>query len=221
MNTFAKHEYSITSDRGCYQVGSDVSILSDIYDEKNNIVIWQRNIEEISNSALKILYRKPNLEISKIVSGQNISSTLIEEIGDDISFNIFFDDVALLVDIFCTLFQLNEVGIRLARIDKAMCPRFHVDNVPCRLVTTYDGIATEWLSHPDADRSKLGTGNLGKSDEESGIYKTKDQIKYLNKGDVALLKGESWEGNEGAGLVHRSPNINKDEPRILLTLDFV
>lgn len=27
--------------------------------------------------------------------------------------------------------------------------------------------------------------------------------------------------NEGAGLVHRSPAIDIDEPRLLLTLDFV
>ena len=221
MNTFTKHEHDMISDRGHSQVGTDVSILSDIYHSKNNIVIWKRDIKKISNSALKILNKNPNLEISRIVSSENIKSTLIDEIGDDINFNNFFEDISLLVDIFCTLFQLNKVGIRLACIDKAMCPRFHVDMVPCRLVTTYCGIATEWLSHNDADRSKLGTGNQGKSDEESGIYRSKEQIKYLNMGDVGLLKGESWEGNQGAGLIHRSPNIEKHEPRILLTIDFV
>ena len=34
------------------------------------------------------------------------------------------------------------------------------------------------------------------------------------------LKGELWEGNETAGLVHRSPALAKDERRLLLTLDF-
>ena len=221
MNTFTKHEHNVISERGHSQAGTDVSILSDIYHSKNNIVIWKRDIEKISNSALKILNKNPNLEISRIVSSENIKSTLIDEIGDDIIFNNFFEDISLLVDIFCTLFQLNKVGIRLACVDKAMCPRFHVDMVPCRLVTTYCGIATEWLSHNAADRSKLGTGNQGKSDDESGIYRSKEQIKYLNKGDVGLLKGESWEGNQGAGLIHRSPNIEKNEPRILLTIDFV
>ncbi|WP_428354217.1 DUF1826 domain-containing protein [Methyloprofundus sp.] len=37
----------------------------------------------------------------------------------------------------------------------------------------------------------------------------------------ALLKGERWEGNENAGLVHRSPAINEGERRLLLTLDFM
>jgi len=38
--------------------------------------------------------------------------------------------------------------------------------------------------------------------------------------DVALLKGELWEGNEKAGLVHRSPAVPADHRRLLLTLDF-
>jgi hypothetical protein len=37
---------------------------------------------------------------------------------------------------------------------------------------------------------------------------------------VALLKGESWENNEGAGLVHRSPAVKSGQQRLLLTLDF-
>jgi len=42
----------------------------------------------------------------------------------------------------------------------------------------------------------------------------------LNAGDVAFLKGEHWDGNENKGLVHRSPIVNENENRLLLTLDF-
>jgi hypothetical protein len=111
-----------------------------------------------------------------------------------------------------------------------MCPRFHVDKVPCRLVTTYHGIATEWLPHHCVNRSKLGAGNAGKSDEQSGLFQHPNNIHQLHQGEVALLKGESWEGNEGAGLVHRSPSMpvtqnsalknTFSERRLLLTLDF-
>jgi hypothetical protein len=34
------------------------------------------------------------------------------------------------------------------------------------------------------------------------------------------LKGERWEGNENAGLVHRSPVLLSGERRLILTLDF-
>ena len=46
-------------------------------------------------------------------------------------------------------------------------------------------------------------------------------IRHLACGDVALLKGEKWLGNEGAGLVHRSPSQGNGERRLILTLDWL
>ena len=48
-----------------------------------------------------------------------------------------------------------------------------------------------------------------------------DTIQHLSEGDIALLKGDEWEGNEGFGVIHRSPSLNDNETRLLLTLDFV
>ena len=45
-------------------------------------------------------------------------------------------------------------------------------------------------------------------------------IRQMAAADVALLKGEGWQGNQNAGLVHRSPTIPPGESRLLLTLDF-
>ena len=101
-----------------------------------------------------------------------------------------------------------------------MCPKFHVDKIPCRLVTTYQGIATEWLPHRVVNRTKLGSGSNGLSDSESGLYQQESDIQQLTSGEVALLKGENWYANERAGLVHRSPQIPDGEHRLLLTLDF-
>ena len=44
-------------------------------------------------------------------------------------------------------------------------------------------------------------------------------IQQINAGEVALLKGEKWQGNEGAGLIHRSPALAPGERRLILTLD--
>ncbi len=87
------------------------------------------------------------------------------------------------------------------------------------MVTTFQGSATEWLPHKVVDRSKLGHGSKGIPDEESGLFRNSGDIQQLNTGDVALLKGELWEDNEGAGLVHRSPSLMTGEQRLLLTLD--
>ena len=101
----------------------------------------------------------------------------------------------------------------------AMCPRFHVDQVPCRLITTYQGPATQWLEEDSLNRQKLGRGSNGQPDRSSGLIKADATIQQISVGDVALLKGERWEGNEGRGIVHRSPAVAAGQYRLLLTLD--
>jgi hypothetical protein len=130
-------------------------------------------------------------------------------------------DIGFLVDIFGCLFEFNTIGLRIATPTRAMCPRFHVDRIPCRLITTYLGTGTDWLPHQSVNRSKLGAGNGGLSDEESGLYPSENNVETLLPGDVALLKGELWEGNEGAGMVHRSSSMNPEEHRLLLSFDFL
>ena len=88
-------------------------------------------------------------------------------------------------------------------------------------MTTYQGIATEWLPHNVADRSKLGTGNMGMPDELSGLFESVSDIQQLKSGDVGLMKGELWHNNEGAGLIHRSPQVPNNTRRLVLTLDFM
>jgi hypothetical protein len=36
-----------------------------------------------------------------------------------------------------------------------------------------------------------------------------------------LLKGSKWHGNEGHGLIHRSPALKEGERRLILTLDWL
>ena len=51
----------------------------------------------------------------------------------------FIADVSWLVSAFACLLGAKRIGLRLRALDKAMCPRFHVDHVPVRLITTYCG----------------------------------------------------------------------------------
>jgi hypothetical protein len=43
----------------------------------------------------------------------------------------------------------------------------------------------------------------------------------LQAGSVALFKGERWEGNEGRGIIHRSPPVPTHQARLLMTLDWL
>ena len=203
-------------EKGYFKEGNNLDTLGDIYQEDTNMVIWKRELDNaIQKAANIIIDTNPLLEISRVVSPDDTYAEINNALGLSENASIISKDVANLVDMFCTLFDLKQVGLRLAVLDRAMCPRFHVDRAPCRLLTTYLGVATEWLPHHNADRSRLGIGNQGKPDEESGIMNSDKDIKYLNQGDVALLKGEAWEGNEGSGLIHRSPTLDSNSRRLL------
>lgn len=200
--------------------GHTPAVLADILQDDVNMAIWQRQLSDsIQNAAVAFMIENPAFTAAMTVSPADVLNTNGEILGAEIPTELA-DNIAELVDMFCYLFGLERAGLRLATLDRAMCPRFHVDYVPCRLITTYYGIATEWLRHDSVDRSKLGIRDAEKSDVEAGLYQHTDDIQQLTCGDVALLKGERWIGNENAGLVHRSPEVLSAEKRLLLTLDF-
>jgi len=197
-------------------------VLSKIYQEDINIAIWKRELSPELATAAAIFIKENTVKSTRLtVSPDDAFDLLCNALGSDNAAVTLSKDIALLVDMFCCLFDLKYAGLRLTLLDKAMCPRFHVDRIPCRLVTTYQGIASEWLEHALIDRTKLGAGNEGKSDEESGLFPDLNNINHLKQGDVALLKGENWDETQGFGLVHRSPAVPNGERRLLLTLDFI
>jgi len=199
----------------------DPVVLADIYQEQVHIAIWQRKLSsELIDAVAAVLSSQSGLQLSMTVSPENAQRHL-EQALSAAPTKALCRDISELVAMFCYLFEIERVGLRLTALDKAMCPRFHVDNVPCRIVTTYQGPATEWLPHQAVDRSRLGRGNNGLPDCDSGLYHSSRDIRQLDSGDVALLKGELWEGNENAGLAHRSPTVPDGQRRLILTLDMM
>jgi len=202
--------------------GNQVDVLTDIYKKETNIVIWQRKLTLMLTQAAKsILDTNPALKISLVVTPQDECLSVKKALGHTEAATILSKDIVKLVEMFCCLFDLKHAGLRLTALKSAMCPSFHVDQVPCRLVTTYQGVATEWIPHLSADRSKLGLVNQKNASDKSSLVNCKTDIQQLKKGEVALLKGESWNGNQGSGLIHRSPQLLSEKYRLMLTLDFL
>lgn len=207
-------------------IGQEPSELTEIYDEEVNIAVWQRTLSRGLKSIVnKLLEVHPGLELSINTEPKEIPKHLISALGDlkldKAKSAVLIEDISNITNMFCCLFDLQRIGLRLTALDKAMCPKFHVDRIPARLITTYRGSSTEWLPHQHVDRRMLGRGSHGIADEVSGLYLLEEDIQQLNVGDVAILKGEYWEGNEQAGLVHRSPKVSENDRRLILTLDFM
>ncbi|MEC8081723.1 MAG: DUF1826 domain-containing protein [Pseudomonadota bacterium] len=198
----------------------ELSGLAGIYQDDVNLMVWQRDLDsETEQSVSAVLQTGRPLSLSQIVTPENVCQSLERGLPQVEGRDALIRDIALLVDAYCCLFDLETAGLRLTQVDRAMCPRFHVDQVPCRLITTFAGPATQWLEESSLNRSKLGRGSNGQPDSSSGLIQANANIQQITVGDVALLKGERWEGNEGRGIVHRSPGVEQGQQRLLLTLD--
>lgn len=130
------------------------------------------------------------------------------------------EDLGLLSELLVELTGCERVGLRVETIDRAMCPRFHVDHLSVRLLCTYRGPGTEWIDDSAVDRGRLGAGAAGNPDELSGLLGPGARIERIPTFSVALLKGARWPGNDARGLIHRSPAIEAAcSPRVLVAMD--
>lgn len=193
------------------QVSSpDLSMLTRIYEDEVNLTVWQRKLNEPVERYTQWLLAQPeSVKWQEVIPNGSTAALAALKLPPHPDRQGFIEDLAEVLDMFCCLFELDAVGMRLRVLERAMCPRFHTDRVPCRLITTYGGTGTEWL--PGRAKAPLGGGA---SDPRLSA------VQVVSSGDVALLKGEAWQGNEGFGLVHRSPHLADGQKRLLLTADF-
>lgn len=199
--------------------------LTEIYKPDVNICVVKRTVSDELETFVTHLLSEPRAlnAIENInVKAFNAQTLLPSRLHLVEGYAEFCADIVHLIDIFSLLFELKNVGLRLGILDKAMCPKFHVDHVPCRLVCTYGGIGTEFLQDTFMNRAKLGSGSGGLSDDVSGLIKGDvNVISTMPAYGIGLLKGSKWEGNEQNGAAHRSPKLSEKAPRrLLLTLDF-
>ena len=191
--------------------------LSDILEDGVNLALWQRQLPlHIAEFGVLLMALNETLAESLVIelgsedAVPNVQS-LAANCCDLEGYEGFIADVSWLVSAFACLLGARRIGVRLRLLDKAMCPRFHVDHVPVRLITTYAGIGSQWLREGVMDRRQLGHADAEPS----------ERIEQIHCGEVALLKGTKWHGNEGHGLIHRSPSLKTGERRLILTLDWL
>ena len=203
----------------CQVQGETPKALARILDDGVNLAIWQRRlpVHIVDFGRLLLSLNEPLaeslvLEMPADDTEPNLQG-LASVFNDLEGYEGFIADVSWLVSAFACLLGAKRIGVRLRVLDKAMCPRFHVDHVPVRLITTYAGIGSEWLKEGAMDRRQLSKPEAEPTDDSL--------IQHIASGEVALLKGEKWHGNEGFGLIHRSPQLAFGERRLILTLDWL
>lgn len=199
--------------------GETPQALTDILQDGVNLAVWQRqlplHIAEFGAVLLSLdepLAEALSVELASEDDEPDLRG-LAAKFSDLEGYEGFIADLAWLVSAFACLLGAKRIGLRLRVLDKAMCPRFHVDHVPVRMITTYAGIGSQWLREGAMDRRQLGSAV---AEPQAPAH-----VEQIGCGEVALLKGEKWRGNEGYGLIHRSPALAGGERRLILTLDWL
>ncbi|WP_434518289.1 DUF1826 domain-containing protein [Pseudomonas sp. NFX1] len=197
-----------------FQVSGDSpQVLTEVLQDNVNLAVWRRRMPaQLEDFAQLVVSLGQPLADQRVIDvDEQLAPALpglLYETADLQGYESFVADVAWLVAAYTCLLGARRLGLRLRVLDAPMCPRFHVDHVPLRLLTSYAGPGSEWLQEGAIDRRELHQA-----------MPAVDNIQRLQAGDVAVLKGEKWQGNEGAGLVHRSPSGH--QRRLLLSLDWL
>ncbi|CAM3637970.1 hypothetical protein CCOS865_00156 [Pseudomonas reidholzensis] len=196
-------------------LGESPQVLTEVLQDGVNLAVWQRRLpaqlEDFSTVLLSLGQLLSDERVIEVDEQETpVLPGLLPGAADLHGYESFVADVSWLVAAYTCLVGARRVGLRLRVLEGAMCPRFHVDKVALRLLTTYSGAGSEWLKEGDVDRLRL-----------QQVQPPVDKVQRLQAGDVAVLKGERWLGNEGAGVVHRSPLTAAGQRRLLLSLDWL
>lgn len=109
-------------------------------------------------------------------------------------------DIATLARLFGQVMGRSALHLRLEVVRDDACRKFHLDQVPARLLCSYRGAGTEY-------GMRRATGDP-------------HPVCRMATGDVGIFRGALWPTEEMCGLVHRSPPIaGQGESRLLLVLD--
>ena len=148
--------------------------------------------------------------VGKKTCVEEILALLEDEISEDLKSSDFYMqwviDMAGVCNIFCETLSTSTVGFCLAT--QRACQRYHIDNVPLRLLVTYYGRGTEWVPDTAVDRLAYDSGM-----PNDKILTNNNARKFLNAWDIAIFRG----GPDG--LLHRTPDAALNTPSILLRLD--
>ena len=185
--------------------------LSKITSPGTSLIIWERNLDQSLINWLSKMSADQLPSGRVLTDRQNIRDAIKTFFSnfkndDQIEETLLANDIALLAEKYADITNSNKIDIRLDVIQTDACWKFHLDRVNYRLVTTYIGEGTQYVSPKNADDA------LEKQTDYNG------PIEEISEQDVAIFKGSC--SKKGAGIAHRSPPIKEKEgTRLLLCIN--
>ncbi len=186
---------------------TDPRVLAEIRRPGVNLAVWQRGhvpplpggelLDRIDDIGVEMAVARTATDLPGVLRQAGYPRSCVAGLAND---------VAMLARHMGGITGCESVAIRLEIVETDACKRFHTDYVSVRLISSYAGPATQWLS--DADAAAL----------RDGADPAALTIRTLATGDIALFKGRRWA--EHGAIFHRSPPIaGTGVRRLVLVLD--
>lgn len=186
---------------------TDPRVLAEIRRPGINLAVWQRKnlpplpggelLELIDDIGVEMAVARIAVDLPPVLRRAGYPSGCVPGLAKD---------VAMHARHMGGIAGCESVAIRLEIVETDACRRFHTDYVTVRLISSYAGPATQWLSDMDAAALRDGA-------DPSALT-----IRTLATGDIALFKGKRWA--EHGAIFHRSPPIaGTGVRRLVLVID--
>ena len=212
----ATPDYSSIIPAPSHALASTSNILNEIINPHVNLALWQRpNQREISRE-VATLQGSQLLDVRRPTSLASIDTDVCELLQlqgiAPANFENLRADIAQLTQLMHGSTQKRNFIFRLLTTYRDDCRRFHLDRTRLRMMCTYRGPGSEWLTDSQVDRGALARGEPNEAVIRFG------EPSHFGTFWVGILKGDP--GNVGTGLVHRSPPITgSGQVRVLFCLD--
>ena len=195
-----------------WAVGTIPAILRNIHQSEVNIAIYDRDTATLTSEINGLL----NQDIEIKTSG-DIDSILhaLAQVIDPSKFSLITQDIKALLHLFKEVTGTNSFRLLLATINTNMCRRFHTDGNDVRMLCTYSGPGTLWLTEDNINQHALNS-----SGGNNSIVLEESKIQQAATGSIIILKGAMYPKEGTQAVVHRSPTIEESgEKRLLLRID--
>lgn len=188
------------------------NILQDIHQNEVNIAIYNRDTNGLDEEIKDLLNREVSLDISGPI---DYILNEVSKLNNQDANSMIVLDVQNLLGLFKDVTKASQFRLFLATINTNMCRRFHMDANNLRLLCTYNGPGTLWLTEDNINRKALNT-----YEDNDSIVVDKTNINQVKTGSVIILKGSKYQQKSTKGAVHRSPTIEESgETRLLIRID--
>ncbi len=200
-----------TKEKSWVEVSKPESLYK-IHEEEINVAILNREIRHLSDEVHDQLGK--NVQVRVVGNIDSILETLKEALGASDE-SPLLQDIRGLIEVFQELSGSKEFKIFLSSVNNDMCRRFHTDINDIRMLCTYDGPGTLWLTEDNVNRDALNSGK-----DNDLIVINQKKIQQAKTGSVIILKGATYPKEGTKAAVHRSPTIEESgRKRLLLRID--